>query len=96
MFFHDDEKEGKEEALERLKDLMMGEMGDRMGRFKKPIAASMTIEKVPKEDMEDALDDDKEDGDMGMKDPDADEDGGDDMSDEDKDKIRELYHKFCV
>ena len=49
MFFHDDEKEGKEEALERLKDLMMGEMGDRMGRFKKPIAASMTIEKVPKE-----------------------------------------------
>jgi hypothetical protein len=90
MFFHDDEKEGKEEALEKLKDLMMGEMGDRMGRFKKPIAASMTIEKVPKEEMEGAFDsDDKE----GMGETDSDEDG--DISDEDKDRIRELFHKYC-
>ena len=95
MFFKDDEKEGRESALEKLKDIMMGEMGDRMGRFKKPIAASMSIEKIPREEMESALDDDKEDGDMGMKGPDSEDDEGSDMSEGDKDRIRELYHKYC-
>lgn len=89
MFFHDDEKEGKEEALEKLKDLMMGEMGDRMGRFKKPISMSMGIEKLPdEEEAEDSMGTPKEE-DMGM----SDEEG--EISDEDKDRIRELYHKYC-
>lgn len=94
MYFRDDEKEGREEALEKLKDLMMGEAGDRMGRFKKPIAASMTIEKIPKDDMDDALSSDDKGDDMDGTDMDDDEDDGG-LSEEDKNRIRELYHKFC-
>lgn len=89
MFLSDDEKDGKEKALEKLKDLMMGEMGNRMGGMKKPMAASMTIEKLPGKD--DDMDDMSNDDDNDM----PSDNDGDEISDEDKDKIRELYNKFC-
>jgi hypothetical protein len=100
MFFPEDEKDERLSSLEKLKDLMMKEAGDKMGgggKFKKPIAASMTIEKIPEgdsDDLKDKLEDSmgKGDDDEGMMGPDSDGD----VSDEDKDKIRELYHKFCV
>lgn len=96
MFFPDDEKDEKESALERLKDMMRSEMGDRMGgKFKKPVAASMTIEKVSPDDMKGKLDGLDDGDDESMEDDNSDDEGGE-MSDEDKDKIRELYHKFCV
>mgnify|MGYP003331850315 CR=1 FL=1 len=60
------------------------------------ISRDRLYQKIPKEELEDALDDRDDDGDMGMEGPDGDDDDrGGDLSDEDKDRIRELYHKYC-
>lgn len=86
MYIPDEEKDGRKMALQKLMDLMGDETGKRLGGLKKPMEASMTIEKMPG-DLED------EDDEHGM---DEGDDDGDEPSEEDKMKISELYHKFCV
>lgn len=95
MFISDDEKQGKEKALEKLKELMMGGIASKMSGLKKPVAASMTIEKLPsgddeKEEPEEGEDDSLEDALEGGPD-----DGGNEISEDDKNRIRELYKKYC-
>lgn len=96
MFFPEDEKDERLGALEKLKNVMRSEAGNRLGnKFKKPAAANGG--EVPSEREEDS-EENREERDDPMQDGDNDEgtesaDG--DLSDEDKDRIRELYHKFC-
>lgn len=89
MFIEDDEKDSRKAALQKLMDLMGSETGKRLSGLKaKPVAASMTIEKMPG-DMED------EPGDMEGDEMGEDEPDGDEPSEDDKAKIAELYHKYC-
>lgn len=87
MFIPDDEKEGRKEALQKLMDLMGKETGKRLGGLKKPMSASIEIDKEDPEDDMSSMDD----HDSGMM---SDHDD-DEPSDEDKAKIAELYHKYC-
>lgn len=101
MFFGDEEKEEKEDALKKLKEVMLSGMGDRFGKMKKPMAASMTIEKMPSDETKDELDsafsseDDDDSNSEDLSDVGSDDNEGD-ISDEDKSRISELYHKYCV
>lgn len=105
MFIPDDEKEGREEALDKLISMMSDEAGKKLHGLKKPAVASMTIEKVPSASMGGEVDrwksnDDKDDDadispGFGLGD---DQDGdmdNDDLDESDKDKIRMLYNKYC-
>lgn len=91
MFIPDDEKDGRKEALKKLMEMMKSKTGEKLGNLKKkPVVESVTIEKLPldKEEMDYGRESDSEDSDMGDRD-------SSDISEEDKEKIRELYRKFC-
>lgn len=70
-------------ALDSLKKKLQDIVGDRLGGLKKPVGASMTIEKLSPSDNED------EENFEGSDDSES------EPSDEDKAKIEELYMKYC-
>lgn len=72
----------KSAALDSLKKKLQDIVGDRLGGLKKPVGASMTIEKLSPSDNED---EEKFESDDDASEP----------SDEDKAKIEELYMKYC-
>lgn len=81
-FISEEDREGKKEALRKLMDTMKMGIGKKLGGFKKPMTER---EEEAEEDYEMASDSEDLSGDFGDMGP----------SPEEKEKIAELYHKYC-
>lgn len=89
MFFPDDEKDEKEEALKKLKDVMMGGMAERFGKMKKP---------ADDDTMLDDVNDAQEDNESDLSDKDRETNNNDDTDEEDLEELQDLgrhHKKFC-
>ena len=92
MFFDPDEKDEKEEALKKLKDVMMSGMGERFGKAKKPADDDTMLDDVndAQEDNESDLDD---------RDSDREINNGDESDEEDLEELQDLgrqHKKYCM
>lgn len=99
MYFRDDEKDDKLKALQKLKDVMSSEMGMKMGKMKKPVSASLIIEKEGHDEPdEDNMDDGDEDNMRGMfgkkEDEDCDYEDVAPPSDEELNMMRKMLKKY--
>lgn len=95
MYFEDEEKEPRKAALKKLMDVMGSASADKMRKMKDP-NKRMTEHETPEEGHEEA------EGFEGGKMPGQDrkmsmmdDDDGDEISEDQKRMITELYHKHC-
>lgn len=90
MFFNPDEQEEKEDALKKLKDVMMSGMGDRFGKAKKP---------ADDDTMLDDVNDAQEDNESDLSDSDREINNDDESDEEDLEELQDLgrqHKKYCM
>ena len=89
MFIEDDEKDDRKKALDSLRGMLDSGMGERLKGLKKP----PMDDRIDPEEQEEAEDDFEGSDDGGMENVEEDNDENA-LSDSDKDRIKELYHKY--